>query len=297
MEICLYSCHLFQVLNGNNGDGGEVQHFLDEPVLTRYIRFEVHTFVGLHPCMGIEVYGCAPAIKPTEASVIRKSSEWIKIEWTQLPSEVDNGKIFGYKICHKLSSSVRCETAHYVGHDTTSYYIKDLIPYTDYNIEISGGTIAGYGPPILLPAKTRESRPSGPPHLVMAQDLTATSVKLLWSPPEESHRNGVITVYSLCYQEASLETSCTTDVQVPGEKLSYDITKGLRPNTEYMFTVAAATVTGLGPRAVLYESTLSSGNFKIYAQLKYTTAAPIALWYDTTLRFRRNEFVFELNVG
>lgn len=103
----------------------------------------------------------------------------------------------------------------------------------------------------------------------MAQDLTATSVKLLWSPPEESHRNGIITVYGLCYQEASLETSCTTDVQVPGEKLSYDITKGLRPNTEYMFTVAAATVTGLGPRAVLYESTLSSGNFKIYAQSKW----------------------------
>jgi hypothetical protein len=63
MEICLYSCHLFQVLNGNNGDGGEVQHFLDEPVLTRYMRFEVHTFVGLHPCMGIEVYGCAPGKK------------------------------------------------------------------------------------------------------------------------------------------------------------------------------------------------------------------------------------------
>lgn len=48
------------MIDGNDGKGGEAQRFFDEPVSTRFIRFEVHTFVGLHPCMGVEVYGCAP---------------------------------------------------------------------------------------------------------------------------------------------------------------------------------------------------------------------------------------------
>ncbi len=99
------------------------------------------------------------ATKPTNASVRQKTATDIDIEWNPLSSEVNNGKIFGYKICHKLSSSVRpCETAGYTGFDRTSYIIKDLIPFTDYTIEISAGTIAGYGPPLVLLAKTSESR-------------------------------------------------------------------------------------------------------------------------------------------
>ncbi len=60
------------MVDGNNGEGGEVQHFLDQPVLTRFVRFEVNTFVGLHPCMGVEVYGCAPGIElPNSVFTIR----------------------------------------------------------------------------------------------------------------------------------------------------------------------------------------------------------------------------------
>jgi hypothetical protein len=51
--------HFLQVLDGN-ADTIEVTHFIDEPVLTRFIRFEVHTFVGAHSCMSVQVFGCAP---------------------------------------------------------------------------------------------------------------------------------------------------------------------------------------------------------------------------------------------
>ena len=99
----------------------------------------------------------------------------------------------------------------------------------------------------------------------MAQDVTATSLKLVWSPPEENHRNGVIRIYGLCFQEASLETSCKKIVSIPGEQTSYDITEGLWPNTEYMFIVFAATASpGWGPRAVLYVTTLPAGKITIY---------------------------------
>ena len=48
-----------QKIQGNTG-GAIVKHYLDEPVLTRYIRFEVVSFSGPHQCMRIEIYGCAP---------------------------------------------------------------------------------------------------------------------------------------------------------------------------------------------------------------------------------------------
>ena len=106
--------------------------------------------------------------------------------------------------------------------------------------------------------------PSGPPHLVMAQDITATSLNLVWSPPEERHRNGIITEYGVCYQEASLGTSCENTVRVPMEQLSYRITTGLRPNTEFMFIVKAATSRGWGPNAVIYETTLPAGKILFF---------------------------------
>ncbi len=102
----------------------------------------------------------------------------------------------------------------------------------------------------------------------MAQDVTATSLKLVWSPPEESLRNGIITAYGLCYQENGLGTSCDTIVQIPAEQLSYSITEGLRPNRQYMFIVFAATSKGWGPRAVLYETTLPAGKIKLRMNLR-----------------------------
>ena len=96
---------------------------------------------------------------PNKASIQLATSNSIQITWDPLPSETDNGKLFGYKICHKPSSSlVPCETAGYVGHDSTSYSVENLTPYTDYNVEISAGTIAGYGPPLLLYGKTKQTR-------------------------------------------------------------------------------------------------------------------------------------------
>ena len=99
------------------------------------------------------------AIMPDKASILLTTSNSIQITWDPLPSVTDNGKLFGYKICHKLSSSLLpCETAGYVSHRSTSYTVENLAPYTDYNVEISAGTIAGYGPPLVLREKTQQSR-------------------------------------------------------------------------------------------------------------------------------------------
>ena len=95
---------------------------------------------------------------PNTASVLHKTAFSIQISWTPLPSQVLNGQILGYEICHKLdASSEPCEIMSYVGHDTTSFTAKDLVPFTRYEFVISAGTAAGYGPSVLLTATTNES--------------------------------------------------------------------------------------------------------------------------------------------
>ena len=106
--------------------------------------------------------------------------------------------------------------------------------------------------------------PSGPPLLLKAQDITATSLRLMWSPPEQNHANGIIRLYGVCYQEASLGTECTEVISIPGGQLSYEITQGLRPYTEHVFVVMAATkIKGWSPKAVLNITTLLAGKIVV----------------------------------
>ena len=100
--------------------------------------------------------------------------------------------------------------------------------------------------------------PSGPPFLIMAQDVTTTTLKLLWTPPEERHRCGIITKYSVCYQNSALRTNCRNITEINKDQLSYVISD-LLPNTEYLLQVKAATKVGWGIPGAIYERTLSSG--------------------------------------
>ena len=97
----------------------------------------------------------------------------------------------------------------------------------------------------------------------MAQDVTAVSVKIVWSPPEEPYQNGIITNYTICYQEALLRTNCDRKINVSADQRSYHITD-LSPNTEYVLQVKAATVVGTGPPGAVYVMTLSSGRHSLY---------------------------------
>ena len=50
-----------------------------------------------------------------------------------------------------------CNNAIYLSNRARNVYVKDLLPFTDYTVEISAGTLAGYGPPFIVHAKTREA--------------------------------------------------------------------------------------------------------------------------------------------
>lgn len=90
--------------------------------------------------------------------MLNKTANSVHVTWTSLPAQVNNGKIFGYKVCRKLSSTrAPCFKVVYVDYRTTSYTLRELSPYTGYDIEVSAGTIAGYGAKAILSVVTEQS--------------------------------------------------------------------------------------------------------------------------------------------
>ena len=106
--------------------------------------------------------------------------------------------------------------------------------------------------------------PTGPPFVIMAQDVTATSLSLVWSPPKERYRSGLITKYGICYQKSVLRTNCLDVKEVDADQQLHHFDDFL-PNTEYMLQIRAATIVGWGPPGAVYITTLSSGelNYKV----------------------------------
>ena len=97
----------------------------------------------------------------------------------------------------------------------------------------------------------------------MVKDVTATSLKLAWSPPEEHRRNGIITKYGVCYIETNSGQICSIVNYITDGKSSSKIIKGLKPHTEYLLAVMASTILGWGPKAVISRKTLSSRELEI----------------------------------
>ena len=108
--------------------------------------------------------------------------------------------------------------------------------------------------------------PTGPPFVIMAQDVTATSLSLVWSPPKERYRSGLITKYGICYQKSVLRTNCLDVKEVDADQQLHHFDDFL-PNTEYMLQVRAATIVGWGPPGAVYITTLSSGELNYEVEL------------------------------
>ena len=89
-------------------------------------------------------------------------------------------------------------------------------------------------------------------------DVTDVNITLVWSLPEQHHRNGNITKYTICYQEAVQRTNCRNMMNVSAGQEFYRIID-LQPNTEYVIQVRAATEVGSGPPGIVYRTTLPSG--------------------------------------
>ena len=83
--------------------------------------------------------------------------------------------------------------------------------------------------------------PSGPPTNVVVISSTPYSITLFWSLPHSTHRNGIITGYTVRVTAASSATFQHSTVATP-----YTV-GSLSPYTRYKCSATAKTVNGTGP--------------------------------------------------
>ncbi|XP_046760513.1 receptor-type tyrosine-protein phosphatase S isoform X16 [Gallus gallus] len=200
----------------------------------------------------------APASAPRNVQGRMLSSTTMIIQWEE-PVE-PNGQIRGYRVYYTMEPDqpVSNWQKHNVD-DSLLTTVGSLLEDETYTVRVLAFTSVGDGPlsdPIQV--KTQQGVP-GQPMNFRAEAKTETSIVLSWSPP----RQEIIVKYELLFKEGDHGREVPRNFE---PTTSFTV-EGLKPNTEYVFRLAARSALGLGAfTPEVRERTLQSilpKNFKV----------------------------------
>ncbi|XP_071435926.1 receptor-type tyrosine-protein phosphatase delta isoform X17 [Pithys albifrons albifrons] len=229
----------------------------------------------------------APSSAPRNVQARMLSSTTILVQWEE--PEEPNGQIQGYRVYYTMDPTqhVNSWMKHNVAdsHITT---IGNLVPQKTYSVKVLAFTSVGDGPLSSDIQVITQTGVPGQPLNFKAEPESETSILLSWTPP----RSDTISSYELVYkdgehgEEQRVSTEPTTSYRL----------QGLRPNSLYLFRLAARSSQGLGAStAEISARTMQSmfaKNFHVKAVMKtsvllsweipenYNSALPFKILYD-----------------
>ncbi|XP_054138505.1 receptor-type tyrosine-protein phosphatase delta isoform X17 [Melozone crissalis] len=229
----------------------------------------------------------APSSAPRSVQARMLSSTTILVQWEE--PEEPNGQIQGYRVYYTMDPTqhVNSWMKHNVAdsHITT---IGNLVPQKTYSVKVLAFTSVGDGPLSSDIQVITQTGVPGQPLNFKAEPESETSILLSWTPP----RSDTISSYELVYkdgehgEEQRVSTEPTTSYRL----------QGLRPNSLYLFRLAARSPQGLGAStAEISARTMQSmfaKNFHVKAVMKtsvllsweipenYNSALPFKILYD-----------------
>ncbi|XP_069632287.1 receptor-type tyrosine-protein phosphatase delta isoform X19 [Haliaeetus albicilla] len=229
----------------------------------------------------------APSSAPRNVQARMLSSTTILVQWEE--PEEPNGQIQGYRVYYTMDPTqhVNSWMKHNVAdsHITT---IGNLVPQKTYSVKVLAFTSVGDGPLTSDIQVITQTGVPGQPLNFKAEPESETSILLSWTPP----RSDTISSYELVYKdgEHGEEQRVSTEPAT-----SYRL-QGLRPNSLYLFRLAARSPQGLGAStAEISARTMQSmfaKNFHVKAVMKtsvllsweipenYNSALPFKILYD-----------------
>ncbi|XP_056614604.1 receptor-type tyrosine-protein phosphatase S isoform X9 [Triplophysa dalaica] len=193
----------------------------------------------------------APASPPRNIQARIISLNTMMVRWDE--PEEPNGQIKGYRVYYTMDPSqpMSMWQIHNV-QDSVITTIQSLVPSETYTIRVLAFTSVGDGPfsdPIHV--KVLQGVP-GQPSNFQVGEVSDTSVQLTWEPAFE--KEGIIR-YKLQYGETGLQATEKTF----GPATSF-VVDGLRPNTEYSFSLAAVSNRGTGAFTKVISQRTSQAN-------------------------------------
>ncbi|XP_075467515.1 receptor-type tyrosine-protein phosphatase S isoform X2 [Ascaphus truei] len=179
----------------------------------------------------------APASAPRNVQARMLSSSTMIIQWEE-PVE-PNGQIRGYRVYFNMEPDLPVNNWQKRNvDDSLLTTVGSLLEHETYTVRVLAFTSVGDGPlsdPIQV--KTQQGVP-GQPMNFRAESKSETSIGLTWSPP----RQDSIVKYELSYKEGERGN----DIKKTFDPTTTYTVEGLKPNTEYLFRLAARSVQGMG---------------------------------------------------
>ncbi|XP_028260590.1 receptor-type tyrosine-protein phosphatase S isoform X6 [Parambassis ranga] len=232
----------------------------------------------------------APASPPRNIKAQILPQNTMMVQWEE--PEEPNGQIKGYRVYYTMDDSQHM--SHWQIHnvqDSLITTIQSLVPQETYTIKVLAFTSVGDGPfsePIHV--KVLQGVP-GQPSKFQVGAVSDTSIELMWEPAYE--KEGIIS-YELRYMEGSFGTQ----LKKTFEPRNSHVVEGLRPNTEYRFSLAAISNKGIGAFTNdIVEKTLQANVPKNFT-VKWATKTTVVLaWkfsesrspYKCTIEYNRQK--------
>ncbi|XP_055628541.1 cell adhesion molecule Dscam2 isoform X2 [Toxorhynchites rutilus septentrionalis] len=223
-----------------------------------------------------------PEAPPQNVSCKSLSSQSIKVEWQEPPSDRHNGMLQGYKILFRPLTKNNEFILPYEVKRTSNMetYLHALLKATNYSIQVLSFTLSGDGAESFPIYCTTEEDVPNPPARIKALTLTADSILLAWLQPD--HANGIITHYTIFSKEhGRMSQAKSYKVRIDNNKpLLYEI-RGLMENVKYDFWMTASTSKGDGdPTNIVSQFTSTRAPAKIASfsnTIKVSVGASISL--------------------
>ncbi|XP_029355876.1 protein tyrosine phosphatase receptor type Fa [Echeneis naucrates] len=180
----------------------------------------------------------APSSPPLRIQARMLSSSTMLVQWE--PPEEPNGQIRGYRVYYSSAHDTPFNTwQKHNTDDSQVATISGLTPDITYSLRVLGFTSVGDGPlSDVLQIKTQQGVPAQPTDFEAEAELDSR-IMLSWHWPVTDP----IISYELLYWEAN---SPSNKLHVTFEPAGSYAVDGLKPDTVYMFSLAARSEAGVG---------------------------------------------------
>ncbi|RXM29017.1 Protein sidekick-1 [Acipenser ruthenus] len=192
-----------------------------------------------------------PSAPPKNIVASGRTNQSIMVQWQPPPEPELNGVLRGYVLRYRLAGLPgEYQLKNITSPEINYCLVRDLIIWTQYEIQVAAYTGAGLGV-FSLPVTeyTLQGVPTAPPQNVETKALTSTTVEFSWNPPPQQFINGINQGYKLlAWPEDSPDTVTIVTItpDFHGTRILGYIT-GLKKFTWYLTSVLCFTTPGDGP--------------------------------------------------
>ncbi|XP_044047489.1 protein sidekick-1-like isoform X3 [Siniperca chuatsi] len=194
-----------------------------------------------------------PSAPPKNIVASGRTNQSIMVQWQPPPEPQLNGALRGYVLRYRLAGLPGDYQEKNISSPETNYcLLKDLIIWTQYQIQVAAYTGAGlgvYSSPVT--EYTLQGVPTAPPQEVEVVAINSTTIRFTWNPPPQQFINGINQGYKLLvWPEQCPEdvTVVTITPDYPGSRHT-GLVSGLKKFTWYFGSTLCFTTPGDGPRS------------------------------------------------